>query len=314
MKRVIISMLALAAMTSCQKADEQDSFVNPAEPQEILLTAGVTRVEAATKAAIADEFFPAGTTLGLYAITEGTSGYTWGTDLAYNNNGKVSVDADKNINIATTESTPIKIYYPTDNKHVKFFAYYPTEGATVTPPSANISAKVQYTITGKEDIMFAQAESGTLSTYDKSQKVALKFDHLLAKINFTVKAGDNFSGGSLTKIEVAGSNTTVKMDVDDGSLKFENLTTINAFNDEKDPKAITTTETAAFGEVMIEPGCTYSLNLTVEGVVYTLTNLTAPAKGQAKTVQLTFLGSEVSAQAAITAWGTPDNDPQNVQK
>ena len=135
MKKFILSILAIAAMTSCTKTSEDD--VDPNAPVEIKLGGSIT---ALSKAAVTDNTFTA-----QVASSETTGNYA--TPLwSGTNAGKITV-SDGSVTFTQTE-------------------YYPNDGGTVymkgfAPQAAINTGQVAYTISGEEDIMVTSEISGS---------------------------------------------------------------------------------------------------------------------------------------------------------
>lgn len=293
MKKLLLPVVVAFAMISCQKTNEPQKL---GEPQEIQLSAGVMKmVDETTKTIISGANFANNTEIGIYGLKDQEN---WTSEPYFNNTGAKVIDGG----VAFTD----KVYYPQDDKAVNFYAFYPKGTPTVNPDAA---PTVTYDLTEQEDILWANVKTGTLSNKTAN---SLLFAHKLSKINFKVKAGTDFASGiSATNIIVTGTNTSATMDVATGVLAFATPANMTAFTGTEDIE--TTATTTAFGEVMIQPNVAYNLKVTAGGVDYA-TTLTAPAEGQAKTVTLTFLPTEMSVTTSITEWGTPIDEDADLQK
>lgn len=78
-------------------------------------------------------------------------------------------------------------YYPSDGSPVYLRGYYPAA------PLEN--GKVQYTLTGQEDLMLSVEQNGSLSKPFDEVNTPLTYRHLLSQLNFTLKlkgASDNY--------------------------------------------------------------------------------------------------------------------------
>lgn len=293
MKKLLLPVVVAFAMISCQKTNEPQIT---GEPQEIKLSAGVVKMVGETKAAISGTDFTNGTEIGVYGLKDQAD---WTSTPYFNNTGTVVADGG----VTFTN----KVYYPQDDKAVNFYAFYPKGTPTTNP---NAAPTVDYDLTKQDDILWATVKTGTLSSHVEDK--ALAFAHKLAKINFKVKAGTDFAADiKVSSILITETNTAATLAVKLGVLTFATQGELTAFTGEQ---AIETTETAtAFGEIMIQPSVAYNIKVTAGGVDYT-TTLTAPTEGQAKTVTLTFLPTEIEVKAAITEWGTPAGEGADLQK
>ncbi len=311
MKKLIISILALTIMASCNDAGDS---VEPAHygQQEIKLTAGITQMEVTSKAAINETSFTTGTTIGLYAMQEGTNEKIWETGTPeYTNDGTATITSN-NIAIVDKENHDKKFYYPTNGKTIQFFACYPTGIPEVYAASTTPTVKFDLSQADQPDIMYAKATSETLNTQTSGSIVALNFEHKLAKIAFKVKAGEGFpaTGISISKLEIKKVNTDVSLNMGTGELTYTTEGTITYNLDQ----AIGTQESTVIGSTLLQAEAHYDLTVTAGNVTYTLTNLQTPAMGKAQNIVLTFLGTEIKATASITKWDDLADDNQDISK
>lgn len=285
MKKFILSILAIAAMTSCTKTSEDD--VDPNAPVEIKLGGSIT---ALSKAAVIDNTFTA-----QVASSETTGNYTtslWsGTDA-----GKINVN-NGSVTFIQTE-------------------YYPNDGGTVYmkgfAPQATINAgQVAYTISGKEDIMVTSEISG--SRTDNTGK-ELTFNHLLTQLKFKLVAEDADAityWGSITSITVKDVEKDLVLNLNTGELTAATTPNKGDLEVSEDfaSKALTTTAVEN-GYIMVLPSTTaYVLNIkTTEntgGVDVTISPVVT-VKGTAHEITLTFKRSEIASSAKTTPWTTGD--------
>lgn len=285
MKKFILSILAIAAMTSCTKTSEDD--VDPNAPVEIKLGGSIT---ALSKAAVINNTFTA-----QVASSETTGNYTtslWsGTDA-----GKINVN-NGSVTFSQTE-------------------YYPNDGGTVYmkgfAPQATINAgQVAYTISGKEDIMVTSEISG--SRTDNTGK-ELTFNHLLTQLKFKLVAEDADAityWGSITSITVKDVEKDLVLNLNTGELTAATTPNKGDLEVSEDfaSKALTTTAVEN-GYIMVLPSTTaYVLNIkTTEntgGVDVTITPVVT-VKGTAHEITLTFKRSEIASSAKTTPWTTGD--------
>ena len=301
MKKLIISMLALATLSSCDKSNDPQPIHNT-DPQAIQLTAKVLSVETVTKAAVT-AFND--TEIGIYGVKEGTTAgtYEWTATPYYNNPGGVKISSANAITFTTN------VYYPMNNKKVKFHAFYP-KVETITAPGAGTAPQVKYTIDGETDILYAEVESGTLDNHITAANLA--FSHKLAKLDFKVIAGTGFEAGVKIKtITVKSVNADLILDLGTATVSAATPAQTADFKayDNAAGTEITATLSEVLGTVMVMPDETYQLELTLDnGTVFNLTNQTAPSAGEAYTVKLTFKGTEVSATSSITDWTSTEKE------
>lgn len=292
MKKFILSILAIAAMTSCTKTSEDD--VDPNAPVEIKLGGSIT---ALSKAAVIDNTFTA-----QVASSETTGNYTtslWsGTDA-----GKINV-SNGSVTFTQTE-------------------YYPNDGGTVYmkgfAPQATINAgQVAYTISGKEDIMVTSEISG--SRTDNTGK-ELTFNHLLTQLKFKLVAEDADAityWGSITSITVKDVEKDLVLNLNTGELTA--ATTPNKgdleVSEDFTSKALTTTAVEN-GYIMVLPSTTaYVLNIkTTENTqgVDVIISPVVTVKGAAHEITLTFKRSEIASSAKTAPWATGDTGSGEVK-
>ena len=283
MKKMIFSLLAMAAMVSCTTTSEDE--IDPNAPVEIKLNSGVT----ALSRAIVEE----GTAFDAQVVaTSTTANYTtlaWTSE----NAGNIVVGTDKTITF-----NPVQ-YYPIDGSiiYMKGFA----------PRGTIANGKVNYTITGEEDIIITSEISG--SKTDHSSKV-LAFQHLLTQLKISVVAKDQASidaWGNITSIEVKNATTTLTLDIKDGKIAAsDSPTTANlSIKGFTNPLAITTTEKDA-GYIMILPSTTaYTLIVKttnhIEGIETPITPETTEAS-KAHKITLTFQRTTITPTATVGKW------------
>lgn len=315
MKKLIVSLLAMAALASCETAEEK-SLPEPTPDNNLVpieLSAKVYGMEATTKAGsgVIETFDD--TAIGVYALEEGTTDtYTWSASPYYHNatSEAVTIGTDNSITFAK------KVFYPVNDKKVKFYAYTTEGSSTVTPPTDGPAAPtVKYTIDGKTDILIGTGTSGKISDNPRTN-ATITFDHILAKIDFSVIAETNFPADDykVIKIEVTGVNKDVIVTLDDDATSvFSTSGSFIAYEDNTTGTAIAAsgaTPTAVNkSDIMLEPGATYGLTVTVgessdlsKTTTFKVSGLTAPATKTKRTVKLTFNGTAMGGDASLNGW------------
>lgn len=319
MKKLFFSLLAMAALVSCETTEKTD-LPEPTPDNNLVpieLRASVLGMEATTKAVIKDFN---NTEIGVYGLKEGATNdsYVWSkTPYYYSGTNKVTISSDK----AITFTQPV--YYPIDDKKVKFYAYT-TEGFTekVDPTDTPAPAKIKYTLTdGKTDILFGKGVSGKISDSPRTAPT-INFSHMLAKINFKVIAGKDFpeTDYKVTKIAVTEVNSVITMSLEDNpTLTFETPTSLDAYADPSG--TVIAAQGGAATEVtdsdfMLEPESNYKVEVTVCETANTANTTTfkvksvlkAPAKGKMQTVTLTFNKTAIGGNASLDGWTEVDAD------
>ena len=287
MKKLMISMLAMAAMVSCTNEIEgpDQPKVNENEPVEIKLNAGVGTIT--TKAPVNDLTTPLNILFWRPAdATEAT--WTTGSSLFAKTtatSGVITFYTDAN---RTTEA---KQYYNADATKKSWLAgcYL----GTATDPTMQNGA-VEFTIDGQNDVMATDGASGAKT--DGNGFSDFTFNHQLSKLKFTaaIKEGDNADKikdvfGKVTEVTISEQNTDLKL---------------------------TLAATPSLGNVLLYPNAELGkTGKPIKLVVKTQNNTTGInvdviigdgstglAKNTLYNVTLTFSSSTISATAVLGTW------------
>jgi hypothetical protein len=104
-------------------------------------------------------------------------------------------------------------YYPTDSSSVYLWGFHPRTGLS--------GGRASYTLTGKEDILYADMQSGSLKLPFGEQENKIAFRHLLAQINVSLEAGEEFQGSYRLKyLSLNGSASHASLDVLHGTMDY----------------------------------------------------------------------------------------------
>lgn len=303
MKKLMSSMLVMAAMTSmisCSTEDVLDNGgqVDNGKPVEIRLNAGVNEIT--TKAAIKplDAF-------SAQIIARKTTDADYSTPLW----GKYE---NGNISVAAT-SGEVKF----DTKQ-----YYPADGSSITmrgfaPQTTNITNNiVSYTIDGTMDIMVTEeVEAAKPTTGSTNTPKPLAFNHRLTQLQIKVRAQDKAAidaWGKITNITI-NAVTTLELNLGTGELKAKATSpTSDDLRLEDFPtegKELTVVDEASAvlaGSVMVLPSKTaYKLKITTEKNSTPKEIEITPAEtaeSHTHAVTLTFKGTEILATATAGPW------------
>lgn len=288
MKKMMIAMLAVAAMTSC--SNENDG-VQPDNgmPVEVKLSANVLNVQGRAAVSPGDAF-------GAQFVASGTSAdYSsplWNEEAAVAAGGAVTLTSPQ--------------YYPIDGTTVYMTGYAPKATAA--------AGAVEYVLTGQEDVMMTRQLSGSKAT---AAALAFQFEHKLTQLKFKVKAGNSFPAGiNVTEIKVNGTKTTASLTLADGTLTFSgSVATVTAFTGKS--YSVNASGTEASDVVMVEPGVTVSLDIKIDDVNSTVftnipVSLTTVA-GSSHLITLTFENQEIQATATVAPW-TPGDEGSGTVK
>lgn len=294
MKKLIFSMLAMAAMVSCSNEGDPINEINPpvdGEKVEIKLNAGVVGVE--TKAAI--ETWDAEGTKVQFAYGVDGINFTTAWNAIINSSNVVAFKAEN--------FTDPEAHYYDSNIDVKthLIGFYPNSAATTITNN-----QVPFTITGKEDIMATEKKVG-----DRSNMISgsFTFQHLLAQLKFKFAKGTGLEDGiKVTKIVVNGTKNAAVLELSDPTkLNFTAgvITALTAYEDETG-ETIPTAENTTMGSIMVEPGVSITLDITTTEGVYSGIAVTVDGestlKSNAYTVTLTFSKKAVEGTAEVGAW------------
>ncbi len=293
MKKMILSLLAIAAMTSCTTTSEDE--IDPNAPVEIKLGASILETIARSAG---DNIPEAGFDFSLYAYTD-----AWGaTSNGYSDITNIATKAAKSGAITIGDGITT-YYYPTNDTEVKFYGYAPrienpTTGDKVAPT-------LTWSITGTEDITYATATSkrSTASTNVPN----LNFKHLLTKLNFKVdKVNAGFPADiTLTSITINGAKTNATLDITTGRLTFNDITGNLSATITGTP---TIADNAELGSIMLAPGSTsYSITVvttsgTYDNITISIDNSKTFDAGSQYDILLTFSPKQMSGTAEMTDW------------
>ncbi len=334
MKKVLLSMMAVAALASCAK--EEGNTPAPVDNNEITLVSNT--VNAMTKASLSGDF--TGIARVLASANQTNFSTLYGSRDATNTYIKFdgTTSAKGFTNAAGDDPQP---EYYQGNENVYLCGFYPN---TWTIAGAYES------IDGKTDVMFAPA-----ITVNKSTEVAyrkLTFNHLLTKLDVQVKIenGEIDNWGTITSMTLS-SNTKISVDV--ASLptavssitpaNFSEPSTLNFYSTTGDAQISNTalpeeatTQATDFAYIMCAPvtadgteNAEYTLNIVTEKAgSYTVplnlknadnsTDFDKSTLGYQFKVLLTFESTEITATATIAPWNqggqteaTVGSDTQN---
>lgn len=293
MKKILFSMLAMAAMVSCSNENEQIDGING--KVEIKLNAGVVGVETKAELTAFDN-----TSVSLIRIDEESANagsIDWG----------VSTKETATIAAGGAVTLPLAYkFYDTTGKNAYFIGYYPD--ATI------VSRVVSYTdIDGTKDILCtATVDAGNQTG---NGEAAFEFKHMLSQVEIQVK-GESVAAANFGKI----TNITLSSVPSEANLTIGTTPTlaqkggaasdITIYNDATGT-AILGTATPIGNIPMLIPGLGKDdasklvIKITTEnkGVsTVNVTNITnGLASGSKHTITLTFK-NEISATATIGGW------------
>lgn len=179
MKKILFSMLAMAAMVSCSNENEQIDGING--KVEIKMTAGVGNV--ITKAAIGQGASGAlSNDLGVFFHRHDGTTADW---TALSPALPATIATAGTITFGTTQ------YYTIDGNKSHFFGYYPTGAAT--------DGVITWDLDGTKDIIISDEQVGDKTT---TQGLKFAFNHKLTLLKFKVKAENAVADEKITSITI----------------------------------------------------------------------------------------------------------------
>lgn len=293
MKKLMISMLAMAAMVSCTSEDILPSD-DDNQPVEIKATAGISEIT--TKSTGVIQNGDVVTEIG-FIRNDGEGTPTWSTATLTGFAATIAADG-------VMTFTPAQYYDSNAKINTYLIGYHPNTGTRT-------NNEVVYTITGQEDIMCTALLKGDKTT-NKTTALTSIFDHLLTQLSFKIKADDQAAidaWGNVTSIELINQQTTATLTLDTKTLVFSGDAT-NSISIGSTSTAFDSTPTTevAFGQaIMVQPGQSkYTVKVktanNTEGIDVDLT--VDAAVSTSYVVTLTFKGTTIGATATIGTWKT----------
>lgn len=147
-------------------------------------------------------------------------------------------------------------YYPTDSSLVYLWGFHPR-----TPLVEGVA---RYRLTGKEDILYADVQSGSLHTPFSVAEKQIVFRHVLAQLNVSLETTAEFEGSYRLKyIALDGSAASADLDLPGGNVHFGTESTrIEVYNAPGFTGAVVESGVnLSLGSVLIEPGARLTTQL-----------------------------------------------------
>lgn len=324
MKKIFISVCALAALVGCSKEENARPAGGSEGSRAAIAPSANIENNVISRAAVDGTSFAEGNDVfrlsAFEAATEPTDNWTATGAQAFEN-VQVNCAANGSLSLATPK------YYPPTGANAQklwFYAYAPAANGTYSNGNGTTKPSVSYIITGQEDIMSGKVTNGNgiggVANGETQTHPAFGFSHLLKKITFKVKAGDTFDAATNTavsQIVVKNVKTSATLDVVAGTLAFsgeaDQSLTLAGSN-----TTITAEGAAVPGCLMFEPGTSFTVSVTAGGVTYadatvTLSGDKAGEAGVSHEVTLTFHRSGIVPTAAITDWVNGDDAGVDIQ-
>lgn len=150
--------------------------------------------------------------------------------------------------------------------------YYPADGSTLYlrgfyPETEIENDKARYTLTGFEDLLFADVLTGSLIRRFDSRNRTLTFRHLLAQLNVIIKAGADFpTEYHLKSVRINGSSSSALLNLTEGTLSFtDECAPLFLYHAESHEEGypLTPDENVSLGYLLVQPGATLDVDLAL---------------------------------------------------
>lgn len=316
MKKLMISMLAMAAMVSCSSEgilDNEEPVINGGLVP-IKMTAEIGHLT--TKAAIDQDATSGALNKDLENVyflrSDETDAADWSTSVPL----KATIQKGGDIQFSSPQ-----YYDKNGSKKAYLIGYYPK--ATSTD-----NGIVKWTITGKEDIIISDSQSGSKTS---TSPLKFTFGHQLTQLQFKVKAptGETLTGEKLKSITVTDLRNEAQFDPSAASNQFSftgeathGLTTENPAKDTDlsadgifggtlliESTGETTFNVEVTTDTANDDGS--STQKTYKGTV-TIENEKGLQAQQSYEVNLTISQKEVSGTAEVGKWTSGGNGSGNI--
>ena len=148
-------------------------------------------------------------------------------------------------------------YYPADGSTLYLRGYYPVA------PLQN--GAVQYTLTGKEDLMLSVEQDGSLGKHFDAVTTPLTYSHLLSQLNFTLKLKNAPSGYKIRSVTLDGLASTAVVNLTTGVIEPSgNAGPVIVFADDGTGGFPIVNGVATLpGYVLVQPEATLTLDLVL---------------------------------------------------
>lgn len=185
MKKILVSMLAVATFAACSHDSEVVNIPQGDTPMEFGTGIAVTRV-AADATTFEDEDLIK--VVGFVAAAAPTA-YT---DALFAENFKYNLTETK----FASDASPSAAYWQLLGKH-HFYAYYPNTVAVPAADGTDVTLPAPAATGMASEVLWANVEDITFNGQDGFTKPALTFARKLAKVRFRVQFDDGYSDATL---------------------------------------------------------------------------------------------------------------------
>lgn len=313
MKKMLISMLAMAAMVSCNSESDVIDEVNSDVKTPIELQSSIYGVEtkALTNTSVS---FDEGDNIAL-TLYKGTTAPTSITPGGLPSNSSVSFTVRSNNSLAETANEKT-MFWERNTKHY-FYAYYPIVASDVnyTSTSATTTDVEKLTIKvptsgNTTDLLMAKIETGLVFSGTKIETDNnLLFTHKLSKIKFIIKKDASYKGaGELKAISAVLNKDEATCNIIDQTITLATDKDITIANDNPGVTA-TLDGVACSWEPIVLPGSNIKkISLTIDDetnpIELKISKNATLVSGNITTITITLKGAGVTDLTnGITPWG-----------
>lgn len=318
MKKLILSLAAVAALASCSQEEGNNVPEIAQNGTPIAVSAGI-ETSVVTKAPVTGTAFKDGELNLFRLVAYDNATQSKPTDFStpyFKNSGK----GDVNVNSKQGSDSKYQLlpdpaqYYPADGNYLYFYAFAPGgEGVWTFTPNASASATTAIiTIDGTQDIMWARDETGIRKMQGTQTQPQLDFTHKLMQVTFKAQADESFTGSDkVTKLTIKGIGTKVTLNPITGTVTFGSED-LDAYDN---PTGVDIEKTAKdiVAGVMFRPSQTITLDITTangntyQGVEVDFGTTESDKAGYSYEVILNFKQTMIVPTASITEWKTGTN-------
>lgn len=311
MKKLMISMLAMAAMVSCTNEIENPDQpqVNQNEPTPIEFGSSILGVQTKAAPGETDVTFDADETVG---VTMYLGEIPTGTGLGTPDKSNVSFTVGADGKALKETATNKTMFWKRGSKH-QFYAYYPIVASdpnyTRTEATGENAEKITVTVPtdgNTTDLLMGKLELNTAYAGTASSS-EIGFNHMLSKIKFVFKKDASYTGSaSLSNISVTLDKNSKVFDM----VSQQGVATETAVTIVKDLSAspytisLDNTTVHSWVPIVIPDAKVTNLSLKIDDQTLTTDAFGSLAfeAGKMTTLTITLTSSNIELTSKITAW------------
>lgn len=307
MKKIYL-LMATAALLSASCSNNENEWAGEDTGQRVPVAFNASMGVQVVSRAV-DQTWTTGDGIGIYMVENG--GAFTQTNIKEEAENVRYVVASANSGAVGFNDTGTVIYYPMDNSHVDFYAYYPQGTAAAWN---TVTSKYEYAIdvstqTNQEALDFMYSNNVKDKYKTEKTAAALSFQHKLCKVVLTVQPGGGVSDLTGLTVKVKNQKTKATFSLTGNTLSI----------DATDPTDITLKkqESAYVYEAILLPETTttrtfeFDLNNgNDDPFTWDMSTALVGGNKYAYTVKLTRTGMNVSGQ--IDGWGDGTSDPNGI--